>query len=196
MEKQTPRIPLQNHLITVRPSGATLPLARSAHHFERRHEEHLHEVDGEDCHEVPLELLAGLVNKYKDSLGAVTVLLDVIANRGLGHDIKRIRAGETDPKAIFWQDWDDEMKAPAQSFVVTAAGKTIVPLDLKTICDLYGLHHEHATLETHPAHPSRGGDVSLDAIKALDELVRALGLEPNHPFIRKTHCATCGHTTH
>lgn len=187
-----PRIPLQNHLVQVSRQTGALPVAGRPVHFTHLHDTYLHEVDGEDCREIPLGVIAALVNRYKDNFAKVTMLLDLLANRGIGHDMTSIRGGSITPAKMFYQVYDDDMEAPAESFVTTAEGKQILPLDLKTVCDLYGIHHEHALKGPHPQIPSRGGQASVDAIEVMDELMREIGLEPNHQFIRQTYCAACG----
>jgi hypothetical protein len=193
MSATAPRIPLFNHLIKVRKTTTPLPVAGNTAHFQHLHDTYLHEVEGEDCYEIPLDVIAKHVNKHKDNFGAVTVLLDMLANRGIVHQMSAIKAGVTEPAQLFAHAYDEEIEAPVESHVTTAAGKSILPLNLHDACMLYGKHHHHSSgpvvKDVPAAH--HGGQMSLDAIAALDGLLAEIGVKPNHAVIRSAYCHNC-----
>lgn len=199
--EQTPKLPIKRHMIRVRVEDGPLPTEGSGiHHFSHLHARYMHEVDGEECYECPLDLLAKYCNKHKDDFPRLTALLDVAANRGLLHRMKAILAGETDPTKIFYvaehvekdQAGNVTLREPAQAFVKTAEGKTILPLPIHDVAVIMGEHHTYASYGKHLLIPSKGGDASRAALEVLEEFLAEVGLKPNHPVIRAEYCANCG----
>src|SRR5690348_14962398 len=203
-QEQTPKLPIKHHLVRIRAADEDGPLrleGEGIHHFTRLHDKYMHEVDGEDCFECPPDLLAAWCNRYKDDLPKLTALLDIAANRGLHHNMASIKAGEIDPVKIFTVAEHVEkhpdtgkviLREPAQSFVKTAEGKTILPLPIHDVVVILGEHHTYANYGKHMLIPSKGGDASRAAIQVIEEFLVELGLKPNHAVIRREYCANCG----
>lgn len=190
--------PLKNHMVEVRRVVTAVPVSGHSAHFQEVHDKYLHEVDGEDCYEHPLDVLVQHLHAHKAHLGKLTMLLDLaVANNGMHANLAALHDGSTDPAELFAIAWVQDKKDPndkgrqAESFVITAEGKTILPVDLHDAAQLYGLHHHHGQLDVDKQIPSRGGQVSLDAIAALDDYLKDVGLVPNHAIIRRQFCARC-----
>lgn len=197
--EQTPKLPIKRELIRVRKADSSpLPLeGHGIHHFQHLHDRYLHEVDGEDCYECPLDVLALHCAKHQADLPRLTMLLDIAANRGLHHHMDKIRAGCTDPAQVFYiaehveKDEQDRviLREPAQAFVTTAEGKTVLPLPIHDVAMLLGEHHHFASTDI--KHESKGGEKSAGAISAMEEFLAEVGLKPNHPVIRGAFCGNC-----
>lgn len=201
--EQTPKLPIKRELISVRKSVAESPLPHEhtgIHHFQHLHDKYLHEVDGEDCYECPLDLLAQYCAKHKDDFPRLTAILEIAANRGLHYRIAALKAGSTDPQEMFFvadhveKDpvTDEEiLREPAQAFVKTAEGKTILPLPIHDVASILGTHHHLAKGGVLPEMRSHGGQASLDALAVLEEFLGEVGLQPHHVMIRKSFCRSC-----
>jgi hypothetical protein len=196
--KQRVHTPLKNHLVHVRKVTTPVPVVGHTSHYQELHDKYLHEVDGEECYEHPLDVLVSHLHANKDHFGALTVLLDLaIANNGMHTNLAALRDGSTNPAELFAIAWVQNKKdqndkgRPAESFVTTAENKVILPVDLHDAAMLYGIHHYHGALGPHTQIPSRGGQMSLGAIAALDDYLKEVGVQPNHPIIRRQFCANC-----
>lgn len=201
--EQTPKLPIKRHLIRVRKGGDDSPLpveGIGTHHFQHLHDKYLHEVDGEDCYECPLDLLAQYCSKHRGDFARLTALLDISGNRGLHCRPRVLESGSIDPQELFFiaenvethpETGEVMLREPAQSFVKTAEGKTILPLPIHDVALILGHHHHLAKGGALPKMPSHGGQASLDAIAVLEEFLAEVGLAPNHSVLRREFCKSC-----
>lgn len=195
--EQSPRLPLMNHLVTIRKNSGPLPLGGSVSaHYDHMHDDYLHEVDGMETYEVPLDVIAALAVEHKDQPAKFDALMCVLADRGVHFSGAAFADGKTEAPELFYQGVDEiergnpRSRVPCQTFVKTADGKVIFPLCLHKMSMRLAHHHLHKTKPKSDAD-FKGGKHSRDALEVLELLLGKIGVRPNHEAIRSGYCKGC-----